>query len=169
MAFPGGLFQLSRSGRSAGRFDLNLTTFTALQQSAKTDFPGLGLWWRSSRFEFRSSSAFGNSETCATTTPRILSRGDRLPSESIPTAGVISENVQTGSSDENQALHKTGHHQDEQAVIQETEVTPQPNAIGELSTFSDSPAKLSRSRRDHTSSVSYIIQHCLVHLGDVAR
>ncbi|THD20486.1 Protein SMG7 [Fasciola hepatica] len=167
-ACPSGLFQLSRSGRTTGRFDLDLATFTALHQFSKADILVLNTWWRRSGTEFETVTGSGNPGISATTAPRILSRGDRLPSECASKVNEASEAADINSTDENQVFKEIDQQHDECATVQQIETTGQPGTTGGLST-SDSPGKLTGSRPDHITSVSYIVQHCLVHLGDVAR
>ncbi|CAL8094177.1 unnamed protein product [Calicophoron daubneyi] len=150
MASPSGMFKFSRLGWSCGRFDLDLATFSALHRCAGPSYTELS-WLRK------------DSDSCvadlseSTAAPRILSRGDRLPAEAINT------NEQSAIGNEN--------------PVEDSDRSNRPSQTSDSDGKSSAPTDVNLlpdllkpvSSIDHVTAVSYLIQHCLVHLGDVAR
>ncbi|KAF7257405.1 hypothetical protein EG68_04707 [Paragonimus skrjabini miyazakii] len=157
-AAPTGLFKFDQLGRTSGRFDLDLVTFSALQRfNTSLDVTTLGSnvnvvspvysRWLAQKLK---------AEAITGTAPRILSRGDRLPAVQHHTEDNLkSSSAQRDSSGESVP-----------AVNRVVSASSQSNTMEDTKTKSelaDSPPV------DHMNAVNYIIQHCLLHLGDVAR
>ncbi|KAH8869139.1 Protein SMG7 [Schistosoma japonicum] len=118
--------------------DLDLATFSANRAfSRKIKYP-----------ELKSSLTTYESET-SVITPRILSRGDRLPSE-IET---ITSNV------ENCKISDQIGKSVDKLVVEDEKESSKVN-INQNSDF---------HYLDQEAAVIYLVHHCLVHLGDIAR
>ncbi|TGZ59385.1 hypothetical protein CRM22_009110 [Opisthorchis felineus] len=142
LAAPAGLFSYGQLGRTCGRFDLDLATFSALHRISATVYSNSR--WLERRTEV-------DSATTSNPAPRILSRGDRLPAvQSHPqhgTTDAVKESPPSSSVDGFPLNQPSRPSED----TQPTEL--------------DSPL----STIDHSIAVNYLVQHCLVHLGDIAR
>ncbi|GAA47861.1 protein SMG7 [Clonorchis sinensis] len=142
LAAPAGLFSYGQLGRTCGRFDLDLATFSALHRISATVYSNSR--WLERRTEL-------DSATTSNPAPRILSRGDRLPAvQSHPQQGTtdaVEESPPSSSVDGFPLNQPSRPSEDTQPVEM------------------DSPL----STIDHSIAVNYLVQHCLVHLGDIAR
>ncbi|KAF5403875.1 hypothetical protein PHET_02604 [Paragonimus heterotremus] len=158
-AAPTGLFKFDQLGRTSGRFDLDLVTFSALQRfNTSLDVTTVGsnvsvISPTYSRWLAQKLKA----EATTGTAPRILSRGDRLPAvvQCHAEDNLKSSSAQRGISGEpaspvNHVVSASGHSNTMEDTKTKSELAESPPV-------------------DHMTAVNYIIQHCLLHLGDVAR
>ncbi|KER29776.1 hypothetical protein T265_03684 [Opisthorchis viverrini] len=138
LAAPAGLFSYGQLGRTCGRFDLDLATFSALHRISATVYSNSR--WLERRTEV-------DSATPSNPAPRILSRGDRLPA--------VQSHPQQGTTD---AVEESPPSFSVDGFPPRPSEESQPTEL-------DSPV----STIDHSIAVNYLVQHCLVHLGDIAR
>ncbi|CAH8588872.1 unnamed protein product [Dicrocoelium dendriticum] len=135
-AAPTGMHKFARLGRTSGRFDLDLATFSALQHFGTTVSQG----------SLRCLDDKQEMDTLVTApvAPRILSRGDRLPSQD--------------------ALSSEASNPPPVSITSPTNHTTDVSQTGVFPSFPAPPTSV-----DRESAVNYLTQHCLVHLGDIAR
>ncbi|KAA3679158.1 uncharacterized protein DEA37_0011131 [Paragonimus westermani] len=158
-AAPTGLFKFDQLGRTSGRFDLDLVTFSALQRfNTSLDFTTVSSdvnvvsptysRWLAQKLK---------SEATTETAPRILSRGDRLPDavQCHAENNSTSPSAQRDSSGE--SVLAVNH------VVSDSIQSTTMKDTKTKSELVDCPPV------DHMTAVNYIIQHCLLHLGDIAR
>ncbi|KAF8569268.1 hypothetical protein P879_04188 [Paragonimus westermani] len=158
-AAPTGLFKFDQLGRTSGRFDLDLVTFSALQRfHTSLDFTTVSSDVNvASPTYSRWLAQKLKAEATTETAPRILSRGDRLPDA----VQCHTENTLTSPSAQRDSSAES--------VLAVNHVVSDSN---QSTTMKDTKTKselVDCPPVDHMTAVNYIIQHCLLHLGDIAR